>query len=138
MFEEQNPCKSSFYENEKKSFESFPTEAYSNFMELKKDFYRLYWNVTDTKIKIEVHVKTKGWISFGFSQTDGNIFNSDVFIGWIGDDGISNFSVNFKFYKPVFIPWSLPFHECHVSKPLPHRDRPLTSPLLKIKRLMCS
>lgn len=103
VFEEQNPCRALTYGKEGESFESFPFEAYSNFVELRRDLFHLYWNVTESKIIIEVHVKTKGWISFGFSITDGAIFNSDIFVGWIGEDGVSHFSVLF------FVPYDALF-----------------------------
>ena len=75
------------------SFESYPNEEYANFAELKKELFRLHWNVTDTKIIIEVHVKTTGWVSFGFSP-DGSMFDSDIFVGWISN-GSHNFTVSY-------------------------------------------
>jgi hypothetical protein len=101
VLDEYALCKKPLKGLEKSKFESFPVEDYSNFVELKKDFFHFYWNITDSKIVIEVHVKTKGWVSFGFSITDGTMFNSDVFVGWITDEGVPHFSVNFlvKIFK---------------------------------------
>jgi hypothetical protein len=70
-----------------------PSEHFENHVELIKDMFLVYWRNYETKIVIEVHVRTKGWILFGFS-VDNGIDRSDVFIGWI-KNGLIHFSVIF-------------------------------------------
>lgn len=68
--------------NIRQIFSSQPNEPYSNYIELVENKFRLYWNITEKAFIGEVHVKTNGWISFGFSS-DGSMDESDVFVGWI-------------------------------------------------------
>lgn len=69
-----------------------PTSNYANKLILKEpDIYILYWNYTDSDILFEVHVKTKGWISFGLSP-NGDMFNSDIIITWINSNGTVHFT----------------------------------------------
>lgn len=68
-----------------------PSEHFGNHAELIEDTFLVYWKNYETKIVFEVHVRTKGWICFGFSANNG-IERSDVFIGWI-QNGFIYFSV---------------------------------------------
>ena len=52
---------------------------------LAKNGFVLFWNLTDSKFIAELHVKTKGWVSFGFSP-NGEASGSDVFVGWISNN----------------------------------------------------
>ena len=54
--------------------------------------YILFWNVNDTHVTFEVHVKTKGYVGFGFSD-NGNMFPGDVVVGWVRD-GVTHFAVS--------------------------------------------
>ena len=75
-------------------FNSTPTSSYSNFVDLMENgIYRLYWNFTSTDFIGEIHVKTKGWVGFGFSP-NGDMEKSDVVIGWISN-GRTNFTDRF-------------------------------------------
>ncbi|XP_045193607.2 DBH-like monooxygenase protein 1 homolog [Mercenaria mercenaria] len=53
--------------------------------------YILFWNFNDTHVTFEVHVRTKGWVGFGFSG-NGNMYPGDVVVGWVKDDGSVHFA----------------------------------------------
>ena len=84
-----------------------PSEHFENHAALIEDKFLVYWKNYETKIVIEVHVRTKGWVCFGFNANNG-IDRSDVFIGWI-NNGLIHFSVLFlvSFFlnicKPILI-----------------------------------
>lgn len=60
-------------------FTSTPTGYYLNMIDLMPNGqYRLYWNYTTTDIIAEIHVRTTGWVGFGFSP-NGGMANSDVY-----------------------------------------------------------
>lgn len=44
--------------------------------------YRLYWTINEPDIVFEVHVRTHGYVGFGFSR-DGTIYGADMIIGWV-------------------------------------------------------
>ena len=56
--------------------------------------YKLYWsfNRQEETISFAVRVGTTGWIGFGLSP-DGQMFNSDVVIGWVDSTGVAHFHV---------------------------------------------
>ena len=54
--------------------------------------YILFWNVNDTHVTFEVHVKTQGYVGFGFSD-NGNMYPGDVIVGWV-KDGVTHFAVS--------------------------------------------
>ena len=62
---------------------------------LNEDNYYLYWNFSsaDDTIQFAVRVKTTGWIGFGLSPS-GQMVDSDVVIGWFGDDDTAYFHVS--------------------------------------------
>ncbi|KAK3087968.1 hypothetical protein FSP39_012921 [Pinctada imbricata] len=51
--------------------------------------FLLYWKFNATHITFETHVRTKGYVGFGFS-TNGKMFPADVVTGWI-KDGVPHF-----------------------------------------------
>nr|QII19197.1 dopamine beta-hydroxylase [Sinonovacula constricta] len=53
--------------------------------------YVLFWNFNSAHVTFEVHVQTTGWVGFGLSE-NGNMFPSDVVIGWVDDSGNAHFS----------------------------------------------
>lgn len=74
------------------SFNSTPTENYSNFVDLVENGkYRLYWNFNTTYFIGEIHVRTNGWVGFGLSP-DGRMNQSDAIVGWINSSGTVNFT----------------------------------------------
>jgi hypothetical protein len=74
------------------TFGSTPTQAYSNYMDLADGGnYRLYWNYNDTTFVGEVHVRTLGWVGFGFSP-NGNMPSSNVMIFYVDSNGVANFT----------------------------------------------
>ncbi|KAK3764734.1 hypothetical protein RRG08_042044 [Elysia crispata] len=60
-----------------------PSESFPYHDQLTKD-YTLYWNSNSTHIKLEMVVKTNGWVGFGISPK-GAMKSSDVIIGWVKD-----------------------------------------------------
>jgi hypothetical protein len=79
-------------------FTSTPTGIYTKYIDLMDDgFFRFYWNFTSTDLIGEIHVRTTGWVGFGLSP-NGGMDKSDVFIGWIDDNGTSNFTVGYFFF----------------------------------------
>ena len=74
-------------------FESTPTSNYANFVDLVDGVFRFYWNFTSTDLIGEIHCKTKGWVGFGLSP-NGGMDGSDVIVGWVGSNGLANFTVN--------------------------------------------
>ncbi len=86
--------------NRIEEFKTIPTDNYKNFEELVTNKYKLYWNVTESKIIIELHVKTNGWIGFGFSS-NGEMDSSDVMIGWISD-GVTYLTVSYFYLNRFF------------------------------------
>lgn len=83
-------------------FSSIPTGKYTNQVDLlPTGIYRLYWNVTeDGNFTAEVHVKTQGWVGFGFSE-NGRMENSNVVVGYIATDGSVNFTDRYITKKSV-------------------------------------
>ena len=54
--------------------------------------YILFWNVNDTHVTFETHVKTQGYVGFGFSD-NGNMYPGDVVVGWV-KNGATHFAVS--------------------------------------------
>jgi hypothetical protein len=79
---------------QKPTIDSPSIDRYENQVDLMPGFYRLYWNYTQRDLIAEVHVKTLGWIGFGFSP-NGGMPNSDVMIAWVTNDGKTNFTDRF-------------------------------------------
>ena len=78
----------------KVEFTSQPLGTYPNYVDLiDNGIFRFYWSYTSTDLTGEIHVKTNGWVGFGFSP-NGGMSNSDVIVGWINDgNGAVNFTV---------------------------------------------
>ena len=57
--------------------------------------YELYWNFDNAEetISFAVRVQTTGWVGFGLSP-NGQMPNSDVVIGWVTDEGQTEFQVS--------------------------------------------
>ncbi|XP_070572376.1 DBH-like monooxygenase protein 1 homolog [Ptychodera flava] len=53
--------------------------------------YHMYWKFDDEKITFEVHVRTTGWVGFGFSP-NGGMPGSDMVVGWVLDNGEVKFT----------------------------------------------
>ena len=69
------------------------TEPFDHSEILDKDGnYILFWNLNDTHVTFEVHVKTKGYVGFGISN-NGDMYPGDVVVGWV-KDGATHFSVS--------------------------------------------
>ncbi|KAK3087443.1 hypothetical protein FSP39_005971 [Pinctada imbricata] len=67
-----------------------PTENYPYHEILDADEnYHLFWKFTDTNITFETHVRTKGYVGFGFSS-NGKMYPGDVVVGWV-KDGVTHF-----------------------------------------------
>ena len=80
---------------EKSKFSSNPLGIYTNYADLVENgIYRLYWNYSITDFIGEIHVKTIGWVSFGFSP-NGKMNQSDIVVGWITENGRVNFTDRF-------------------------------------------
>jgi hypothetical protein len=78
--------------NPKPTFTSTPTDNYANYQDLVDEgAYRLYWNYTSTDFIAEIHVRTTGWVGFGFSP-NGGMAGSDMVIGWVDSKGVANFT----------------------------------------------
>jgi hypothetical protein len=72
-----------------------PSETYQQYVDLiENGIYRLYWNYNNRYFTGEIHVKTLGWIGFGFSP-NGQMNNSDVFVGWIDLNARAHFTDRF-------------------------------------------
>ena len=54
--------------------------------------YLLFWVFNDTDITFEVHVRTRGWIGFGMTSSNGQMYPGDVVTGWV-KDGVAHFQV---------------------------------------------
>ncbi|XP_063420467.1 uncharacterized protein LOC134705676 [Mytilus trossulus] len=52
--------------------------------------FHVYWKFNQTHITFEVHVRTRGYVGFGFSP-NGKMYPSDVVVGWV-KDGVPHFS----------------------------------------------
>ena len=59
------------------------------------DSYTLHWNfdLEQQTIAFAVNVSTTGWVGFGLSP-NGQMPQSDVVIGWVDDDGNTQFHVS--------------------------------------------
>jgi hypothetical protein len=68
-------------------FEPKPLVNFNNHIELAKNRFHLFWNVTSEEFIGEMHVKTSGWVSLGFSPR-GGIQNSDILVGWISNEKV--------------------------------------------------
>jgi hypothetical protein len=79
-------------------FNSTPTSNYDNHIDLIDGLYRLYWNFTSIDFIGEIHCKTNGWVGFGLSP-NGGMDKSDVIVGWINNDGSTNFTVIVLFFS---------------------------------------
>ncbi|XP_070572311.1 DBH-like monooxygenase protein 1 homolog [Ptychodera flava] len=55
------------------------------------DNFHVFWKFDNTTITFEMHVRTTGWVGFGFSP-DGGMPGSDMVMGWVTDDGEVVFS----------------------------------------------
>ena len=67
---------------------------FSKMLDTNHDNYKLYWSFDkqEETISFAVRVGTSGWVGFGLSP-DGQMFNSDVVIGWVDDSGTTHFHV---------------------------------------------
>lgn len=74
-------------------FNSTPTASYANEYELIPGVYKVFWNITNNELNFtaEIHVKTQGWVGFGFSK-NGEMEDSNVVVGYIATDGSVNFT----------------------------------------------
>jgi len=63
--------------------------------------YKLYWKIDRTNLIIHgaVEVETTGWIGFGISKF--GMEGADVFIGWIGEDGVPHLLDRFAEMKAL-------------------------------------
>jgi hypothetical protein len=75
-------CQEKLIEASKFDERAIPTTFFANKQVLVRDQLVLYWNVTNKEFIAELHANTNGWVGFGFSP-DGELANSDLFIGWI-------------------------------------------------------
>ena len=59
------------------------------------DGYTLHWNfdLEEQTIAFAVNVSTTGWVGFGLSP-NGQMPQSDVVIGWVDNDGNTQFHVS--------------------------------------------
>ena len=70
-----------------------PTYNYTNFLTLvEPDVYYLYWTYTNSDILFEIHVKANGWAGFGISPNYASMFNSDMIVTFLNNDGSANFT----------------------------------------------
>ena len=60
------------------------------------DGYTLHWNfdLEQQTIGFAVNVSTTGWVGFGLSP-NGQMPQSDVVIGWVNNDGNTQFHVSY-------------------------------------------
>lgn len=63
-----------------------PTTSFANKNELLPHEYLIYWNVTGSKFIGELHVRTNGWILFGFSLS-AHLADSDILVTGV-DKGV--------------------------------------------------
>lgn len=69
-----------------------PTEYFDEMLIVDEpDRFILYWKHNQTDIIFELHVKTLGWIEFGFSHAGLNQY-SDVIVAWLNSDNTGHFS----------------------------------------------
>nr|XP_006815112.1 PREDICTED: DBH-like monooxygenase protein 1 homolog [Saccoglossus kowalevskii] len=69
-----------------------PTEEFTHHAFLDEyGFYKLFWKFNQEKITFEVHVKTTGYVGFGFSP-NGGMPGSDIVIGWMTNNGKTQFT----------------------------------------------
>ncbi|XP_002734974.1 DBH-like monooxygenase protein 1 homolog [Saccoglossus kowalevskii] len=69
-----------------------PTEEFTHHAFLDEfGLYKLYWKFNQEKITFEVHVKTTGYVGFGFSP-NGGMPGSDIVIGWVTNNGKTRFT----------------------------------------------
>lgn len=68
---------------------------YSTYIE---DGYKVHWNFDLKKQTIDfaVNVSANGWIGFGISP-NGKMLDSDIVIGWVNQDGSSQFHVSINY-----------------------------------------
>lgn len=70
-----------------------PTEKFDHQYQLDENGnFWLFWKVNGTNITFETHVMTRGYIGFGISP-NGNMYPSDVIVGWVNSDGTVHFQV---------------------------------------------
>ena len=64
------------------------------------DGYTLHWNfdLEQQTIAFAVNVSTTGWVGFGLSP-NGQMPQSDVVIGWVDNDGNTQFHVSCPLYN---------------------------------------
>lgn len=55
------------------------------------DEFLLFWKLNSNNVVLEVHVRTSGWLAFGFGS-DRNRKSSDIVIAWFNKDGTGHFS----------------------------------------------
>lgn len=77
-----------------------PTEEFDHQYQLDQNgHFWLFWKVNGSNITFETHVMTRGYVGFGISP-NGNMYPSDVIVGWVKPDGTVHFQVRCKsFYK---------------------------------------
>ena len=65
------------------------------FSAILSDGYALHWNfdLEQQTIAFAVNVSTTGWVGFGLSPS-GQMPQSDVVIGWVDNDGNTQFHVS--------------------------------------------
>lgn len=63
------------------------------------DGYTLHWSFdyANQVIQFAVNVSTTGWVGFGLSP-NGQMPGSDVTIGWVNEDGTTQFAVGHNDY----------------------------------------
>ena len=72
-------------------------EEQYRFSAILDDGYTLYWNfdLEQQTIAFAVNVSTTGWVGFGLSP-NGQMPQSDVVIGWVDNDGNTQFHVSYS------------------------------------------
>ena len=70
-----------------------------HFSAILDDGYTLHWNfdLEQQTIAFAVNVSTTGWVGFGLSP-NGQMPQSDVVIGWVDNDGNTQFHVSYPPY----------------------------------------
>ena len=68
---------------------------YHTFMGGSDDKYEVYWNADQDACILEIGlaVATDGWVGFGISESGSGMTNSDIVIGWIPSDNITDFVI---------------------------------------------
>lgn len=67
--------------------------------------FKVYWtymNSTDM-LHFKLEVKTKGWVSFGFTTTPTGMKNYDIAIGWVNANGKAYLQVNHCSNSTLFL-----------------------------------